>query len=414
MHRPIGKIFPKYRWNLPVKRALPRKYPYLACRTTRKDPGYNRDLMLAAMTDIFDTVAGWLDRVPPAVLIALGVPLMLYGADRLVDGSVTIARRFGVSTLLIGLTIVAAGTSAPELAVNIVAALSDNSDLSFGNVIGSNIANIGLVIGIAALIIPMRVHSRVIRSEIPWLIAISAGAIVMAFIPFADSVTTGSVEDARFGYGRLDGVVLAAMLFWLAWLWYRHIRRVNPDFADDVAGAPTSETDDPIAREVEEAATSAPDRSLSVATGMFIAGLVMLLIGGKLTESGAVSIASHFDISNAIVGMTIVAVATSLPELVTVIVACRKGHADLAIGNIVGSNLFNLLLVLGVTAMIADVPLPPGTGWQDLAFMFIITIALWWMATDERQRIARLEGALLLIGYVGYLAWGVIREVGGG
>jgi cation:H+ antiporter len=380
--------------------------------------------MLVVITDILDTVTALLERIPAIGLIAVGVPLMLYGADRLVDGSVTIARRLGVSTLLIGLTIVAAGTSAPELAVNVVAALSNNSDLSFGNVIGSNIANIGLVVGIGALIIPMRVHSRVIRSEIPWLVVISLITIVMAFIPFAESVTTGSVVDARYGYGRIDGMLLVAMLLWLSWLWYRHIRgaalghekwRVPDESSGTSLPDSQSSADkslDPITREVEEAAKDVKDRPLSTAAMLFVAGLILLLVGGKLTESGAVSLAMHFDVSNAIVGMTIVAVATSLPELITVIVACRKGHADLAVGNVVGSNLFNLLLVLGATALIADVPLPPATGWQDLVFMFVMTIGLWWMATGKNQRIARLEGALLLSAYIAYLTWGVLREVG--
>jgi len=368
--------------------------------------------MLAADLQIAGGLFAPLDRIPAVVLIGIGVPLMLYGADRLVDGSVTIARRFGVSTLLIGLTIVAAGTSAPELAINILAALSGNSDLSFGNVVGSNIANIGLVIGIGALIIPMRVHSRVIRSEIPWLIVVSALAMILAFIPLTEPITTGSVEDARMGFGRIDGVILIAIMVWVAAMWYRHVRTVSPEFAADPSFASPPEADDPIAREVAEAAQKVKDRSLAAAFGLFFAGLVMLLIGGKLTESGAVAIAERFELSNAIIGMTIVAVATSLPELVTVIVACRKGHADLAVGNVVGSNLFNLLLVMGVTAMIADVPMPPGTGWQDLAFMFAMTIALWWTATGERQRIVRLEGALLLAAYLLYLAWGLGRELG--
>lgn len=351
--------------------------------------------MLVIGLTILEDIDTWLGGFPALLAIVVGVPLMLFGADWLVNGAVTIARRLGVSVLLIGLTIVAAGTSAPELAVNIIAALSGNGELSFGNVIGSNIANIGLVLAVGAILAPMAVNSRVITSEIPWLVVVSIATFALGFIPWTKTSVEGSGGAMLHGYSRLDGLLMLLGFVTVSWLWYRSSRL---------------EAVDPLTREVEEVAEAGKDRSTLVAALMFLVGLVALMIGGKLTESGAVRIAFVLGLSEAIIGMTIVAVATSLPELLTVIVACRKGHTDLAVGNVVGSNLFNILLVLGTTAMIADVPMPPGIGYQDLSAMLFMTILLWLFAATQR-RVTRGEGLSLLILYVLYVGWGVAREL---
>lgn len=339
-------------------------------------------------------IDAWLNELPALLLLAVGVPLMLWGADRLVSGSVSLAQRLGISTVIIGLTVVSAGTSAPELVVNLIAATGGNPGLGFGNVVGSNIANIGLVVGIGALIMPMRVHSRVIRSELPWLTGISIGAILLVLIPIG-RVSGDAGGRFQFGFSTIEGIALSIAFLVLTYLWYRACR---------------SPVSDPISREVEDVTKDAGDHTLLGAIVLFLIGLTCLLIGGKFTELGAVRIASSLDLSNAVIGMTVVAVATSLPELTTTIVAARRGHADLAIGNIVGSNIFNILLVLGVTSMIAPIPLPTN-GLQDMIAMLAMTLLLWRMCTTDRLKVVRREGGILLALYVIYITWGVIREI---
>ncbi len=353
--------------------------------------------MLEPLTSALEAVQTLIARTPAAVLIIVGVPMLVFGADWLVAGSVSMARRLGISTLIIGLTIVAAGTSAPELTVNVIAAASGNPGISFGNVIGSNIANIGLVLSIGALIAPLLVHVRVVRQDMPWLMGISIGMCGVAFLPMVRTKLQGGEGSELFGYGFVEGILMMMAFLCVTYLWYRNAKT-------DAAGAEL------LAKEAEEFAQSQKQFTLPRAAGLFIIGLVALIIGGQLTKDGAVRIAAYFGLSEAIIGMTIVAVATSLPELFTTIVACRKGHADLAVGNVVGSNIFNILLVLGMTALIADVPLPEGAGWQDLAAMLAMTGLLWWFAVTHRRHVTRGEGALLLTLYVGYVAWGVLRE----
>lgn len=350
--------------------------------------------MLSAMTDILNRVDGLIDRIPMLVLLVLGVPMLVFGADKLVDGSVAIARKLGVSTLVIGLSIVAAGTSAPELAVNIIAAVNGNTEISFGNVIGSNIVNIGLVVAIGAMIAPMLVHTRVVQKEIPWLLIVTLLACALPFMPW--SWMEAADGSRAFGYTRLDGAAMAIGFFVILGAWYRASR------ADD---------DVLLEQEAQELVQKAGGIGVLLAVAMFCIGLAMLVVGGRLTQVGAVKIALSLGLSEALIGMTIVAVATSLPELVTTIVACKRGHTDLAVGNVVGSNVFNILLVLGVTALIADVPLPPMIGWQDLIAMTVMTMLLWWFSITNRRHVTRGEGVILFVLYVGYVLWSIMREL---
>ncbi len=328
------------------------------------------------------------DAVPGIVLVIVGVPLLLVGAEWLVRGAVEISQRLRVSTLVIGLTIVAAGTSAPELVINVMAAVAGNPGLSFGNVIGSNIANIGLIIGIGALLTPMFVHNRVIRMELPWLVVIS-GLMVLLAVPIG---WLGMAD----GFGRLEGIIMIAGFVLVLSLWFRAAR--IPEGT-------------PVTKEMISKARESTSMSFLGAGGLFFVGLAVLLVGGRLTELGAVQIASQLGMSHAIIGMTILAIATSLPELITVVVACRRGHTDLAVGNVVGSNLFNILLVMGVTATIADIPVPGAAGWQDLAAMMVFSLLLWRFCVTQNQRILRWEGAALLGLYIAYIAWGVLRDL---
>ena len=328
-----------------------------------------------------------------ALLLAGGILSLLAGGHVLVAGAITIARRLGVSTLIVGLTIVAMGTSAPELAFNVIAATAGHPDLSFGNIVGSNIANIGLVLGITAVLTPLIVHGRVVSKELPWLVVVSIVAgLVTLFPPRLFGINLG-IEGG--GFGRIGGVV---MLLWFGVFmvtWYRMGR---------------SDRTDPLVKGLGEEAEAETLGSMKGAIALVITGLVALAVGGRLAEEGAVGLARAMGLSEALIGLTIVAFATSLPELVTALVAVRKGHHDLAIGNIVGSNLFNLLLVLGVTAVIKPVPRPEFGLW-DLGAMTIITIVLWFMALTHRLKVTRLEGAMLLIAYVGYMTWSVVREL---
>ncbi len=319
-----------------------------------------------------------------ALILVVGIVLLLAGGHWLVAGSVTIARRLGVSTLVVGLTIVAMGTSAPELAFNVIAATGGHGELSFGNIVGSNIANIGLVLGITALIWPLTVHGRVISRELPWLVVVSLVAFLVPFLPF------GPV-----GYGRLGGAIMLAWFGIFMVNWYRLGRR---------------EAADPLVQGLGQEAEAETVGSMGGAVALLLLGLVTLAGGGKLAEVGAVGIARSLGLTEGLIGLTIVAFATSLPELTTCVIACRKGHHDLAIGNIVGSNIFNLLLVLGLTAVITPVPLPDNGMW-DLLAMIAITFLLRVMALTHGYKITRYEGAVLLLCYLGYMTWSVWREL---
>jgi cation:H+ antiporter len=336
----------------------------------------------APLSDILQNPLG------AAVVLVVGIIVLLLGGQGLVTGSVTVARRLGVSTLVVGLTIVAMGTSAPELAFNVIAAASGEPELSFGNIIGSNIANTGLILGVAALYKPLSVDDRVIRKELPWLLV--ASVAMFAFV-----YPTGILGKETAGFGKIAGAI---MLLWFGVFmvsWYRLGRR---------------EPAAPVMRGLKAEAEAETLGSLTVAVFLVLIGLACLVAGGELTKLGAVKIAEMLGLSEALIGLTIVAFATSLPELVTGIIACRKGYDDLAVGNVVGSNVFNLLLVLGLTAVVAPVLLPGGRqGWEDLVVMVGITCVLMMMAFSHR-RIERWEGALLLAMYFAYMTWSVVRE----
>jgi len=321
-------------------------------------------------------------------VLAVGIAVLLLGGQALVTGSVTVARRLGISTLVVGLTIVAMGTSAPELFFNVIAARAGHTELSFGNIIGSNIANIGLVLGLAALYRPLDVHGRVVKKELPWLVVVSFAMLGLAFLPFGD-------PPDRAAFSWIDGAIMLVCFGVFMVSWYRMGRR---------------EAADPYMRELGAEAEAETLGSLTGAVFLVLIGLACLVAGGELTKQGAVRIAEMLGLSEALIGLTIVAFATSLPELVTAIIACRKGHDDLAVGNVVGSNVFNLLLVLGVTALVAPIVLPTKHGWQDLVVMIGITCVLMLMAFSHRK-ITRWEGVVLLAGYVAYMGWAVGREI---
>jgi len=320
-------------------------------------------------------------------IFALGVALLVAGGDSLVRGAVTLASRLGVSPLIIGLTVVAFGTSAPELALNVAAAISDNTALSFGNIVGSNIANIGLILGLCAVVKPMNVHAQLVRREMPIMIAATA-LLIGAFAVKPDAF------PGRPGIGRLDGAILLAgfVLFMVGMVRAarRSESRPGNEFIDDATAV----------------TMGGRERAMSTGWVLTLVGLALLVGGGKLAEIGAAGIASSMGLSDELIGLTVVAVATSLPELTASLMAVRKGHTDLAVGNVVGSNIFNILLVMGATGVVRPVPAPPGALFALLA-MALLSIMLIPMSFTRGRHISRLEGALLLSLYAGTIAWSV-------
>ncbi|GIU43901.1 sodium:calcium antiporter [Shewanella sairae] len=293
-----------------------------------------------------------------------GFLILTVGAEALVRGASQIALRLGLTPLIIGLTIVAFGTSAPELAVSVKSAIAGNSGIALGNVIGSNIANIGLILGITALIRPIKIESQMVRRDIPIMIA-------------ASLLFWSLLLDA--GLSFWDGAILFALL--VAYLTFSYF-------------AAEKQTDD----DVED---TKQNPMLSVL--FIVIGISMLVGGGILFVDGAVALAQSFGISEVIIGLTIVAIGTSMPELVTSIVAALKGQSDIAIGNVVGSNLFNILGILGVTALIHPISGCEITTLDWSAMIAFAVILLPFAYTG--LRIGRREAAILVLSYLGYIGY---------
>ena len=312
-------------------------------------------------------------RMTLAILYLLaGVALLYFGAEGLVRGSSSLALRLGLSPLVIGLTVVAFGTSAPELMVSLRAALAGQGAISVGNVVGSNICNIGLILGLSALITPVVTSSRVVRIDIPVMLGLTA--ITLVFL-------------ANDTIGRTEGAILAALLTGYIIFTIR-LASHSPD--------------DSLAAEFGES-VHLSKRGLAVDLLFVLAGLILLVLGARFFVDGAVTIARAFGWSEAVIGLTIIAIGTSLPELATSVVAALKKESDIAVGNIVGSNVFNLLGILGITALVTPLH-AAGITAVDLAVMAGFSLALWVFAWLGR-RIGRVEAVLLLAGYVAYLSW---------
>ena len=313
------------------------------------------------------------------LLLGVGLVLLLSGGFALVHGASQLARRLGVPAVIVGLTVVAFGTSAPELAVNVLAALRGDPEISFGNVIGSNLANLGLILGLVALLAPLSIASVVLLREIPMMLLATAAAVALAL----DHLLRGQAE----AYDRTDGIIL--LLFFTVFLYTATMMVLRRREGDE------------LVRQSAEVMS----RPLSVprSGALIIAGLTALIAGAELTVSGAVAIAGALGVPTAIIGRSVVAVGTSLPELVSSIIAAVRGESDLAVGNVVGSNIFNLLFIMGVTATIGSVPLPAG-GLFDLIALAALSILLFVFAATGR-RLARWEGVVLLGGWLAFALW---------
>jgi len=308
--------------------------------------------------------------------IVVGFIVLVWGADRFVMGAAALARNLGVSPLLIGLTIVGFGTSAPEILVSAMASFGGNPSLAIGNAVGSNIANIGLILGITALVTPLLFKSHVLRREYPILLAISAGVYLLMI-------------DGQLTF--LDGVIMLLALFATLVLLVR-------------IGLARSATD-PMIQEYE--AEIRDDLSTFAAVVWFIVGLTLLLISSRMLVWGAVEIATAFGVSDLIIGLTIVAIGTSLPELAASVMSALKDEPDIAVGNVIGSNIYNLLAVLCVPGLVAAPAISDEVLTRDLPVMLGLTLLLFLMGRGRNGdgHINRYEGATLLLAFLVYQGW---------
>lgn len=315
------------------------------------------------------------------LLFILGFALLIKGADLLVDGSSAVARRFRISPLVIGLTIVAFGTSAPELVVNIFASLQGNTEIAIGNILGSNIANILLILGLAAFIYPVTVQRNTVWKEIPFSLL---AAVVLGFL--AQDIL---IDGAGFAaLTRIDGLVLLS--FFAIFLYYI----VGMARSGNMAG------DDQPAKEM----------SAGKSIGYIVVGLLGLVVGGKWIVDGAVDIAQMLGISQSVIALTIVAVGTSLPELATSVVAARKKQSDIAIGNVVGSNIFNIFFILGASAVIRPLPFLASSNLDIVMTIGASAILFALLFIGKRHIIERWQGLLMIVLYALYVAVLVIRS----
>lgn len=320
-----------------------------------------------------------MELILPIILFVVGLAVLIFGAEWLVKGASAIARKFGISSLVIGLTVVAFGTSMPELTVNVYSALVGATDLAIGNIIGSNIANILLILGISALVTPLVVQSSTVKWEIPLALL----AMIAVFIFGSDIMFDGAMTDTLT---RTDGFALLG--FFIIFMFYV--------FA--LVNALPSPKDEGETKQL----------SPLVSIGLVIAGLAALIVGGKLLVDNAVILARVIGLSEAVIGLTVVAVGTSLPELATSIVAALKKEVDIAVGNIVGSNIFNAFWILGVTSIIAPLPVPAGFTVDALVAVFATLALFLALFVGTRHTLDRWQGALFVFAYIAYVTYLVI------
>lgn len=309
----------------------------------------------------------------PLLLLILGFIALVWSADRFLSGAAACARNLGVSKMLIGLTVVSVGTSAPEILVAIIAAIEGNPLLAVGNAIGSNIANIGLVLGITAMIAPLPFSKPVRQTELPWLI----GATLLAMALLFDRQLT-----------IIDGCLLLLGLTAILW-----------QIVKTQSGA-----ENEISASIQEELDELPDMTNLQAVAWLVLGLLVLLVSAQVLVHSATTIAKLLGVSDMIIGLTIVAVGTSLPELAATIGSAIKGHSDIAIGNVVGSNILNILAVLAVPGLVGGTGIEPGAFWRDGGMMLALTVmlALFAYGINSRPVITRFEGLVMLAAWIGY------------
>lgn len=298
------------------------------------------------------------------LFIVIGIVLVLWGADRLTDGAVAVAEKMKMPQIVIGLTIVAMGTSMPEFCVSLISALKGTSDLAVGNIVGSNIFNTLLIVGVSALVAPMSIMKTTVRKDIPFALVASALLLIMCL--------DGDIS-------RIDAAILFVMFLIFMYITLREAKVQGTD--------------------VEEKEKKPMATWLSVV--WILVGLACLIGGSNLFVDGATAVATKLGVSEAVIGLTIVAGGTSLPELATSVVSARKGNSGIAIGNVLGSNVFNILAILGLTGVISPMTLK-GITMTDLSMM-VISIILIWLFSFTKYKIERWEGAILTAVFAGYI-----------
>ncbi len=311
----------------------------------------------------------------PVLAIISGLAILVWSADRFIDGAASLARSLGMSALLIGIIIIGFGTSAPEMIVSAFSALNGNPGIALGNAYGSNISNIALILGITALVKPVIVNSQVLKKELP-------------ILTFVTLISAYLIYDAEISH--LDAIILLIIFaIYMAWSIWQSRSSSQDSLAEDITA---------------ELAEQSP-MSVKLALFWMILGLILLMGSSQLLVWGAVQIATQLGVSDLIIGLTIVAVGTSLPELAASIMAARKGEVDLAVGNIIGSNLFNTLTVVGIAGAISPIQVSNEIFTRDMLVMGALTLSLFVLGYGFRQKIGsinRFEGALLLTSYIAY------------
>ena len=312
------------------------------------------------------------------VVLVLGIALLVKGADWLVDGASGLSSSFGVSPLFIGLTVVAFGTSAPELAVSISASMKGSGSIAISNVVGSNIANIALVIGFSAILSPLAISKTTIRKELPFNILVSFALMAML------------LRGAKYGLDRYDGFIL--IIFLILFMEYTLVMAKGDRERSKL------EKNSILSDEELDSI-----KKIRIKNAILTAiGLAMVVFGADLTVDSATEIALQLGISEALVGLTMIAIGTSLPELVTSVTAIIKKQDDLAIGNIVGSNIFNICLILGVSSILKPIGVIVDHYWADILFMSVLAVFLL-LTTMKKSKISRFEGTVFFASYVAYL-----------
>lgn len=309
--------------------------------------------------------------------IALGLILLVWSADKFVDGASGVAEHYGMPPLLIGMIIVGFGTSAPELVVSCLAALEGSPGIAIGNAYGSNITNIGMILGLTALLMPITVHSKIIKKEIPILIAVTLLSVVLIL---------------DFDISRIDAVILLV---------------VFAGIIGHTVWQGLTQKNDELAKEFEaefQEVKNVPIKKSYLYLGI---GLLLLIISSRILVYGAVGVASAFGVSDIVIGLTVVAVGTSLPELASSLIAARKGEADIAIGNVIGSNFFNTLAVVGLAGVLRPLSFEPIILYRDVSIMVAFTILVLVLSYKNKSepKINRTQGGFLLISYIAYVAY---------
>ncbi len=313
--------------------------------------------------------------------IVAGLALLVWSADRFIDGAAATARHFGMSPLLIGMVIVGFGTSAPEMVVSVMSALDGSPGIALGNAYGSNIANIALILGVTVLISPMLVRPQIVKVEMPILLAATALSVALLW--------DGALSIA-------DGaILLISLAVYMVWTVLKNLKGVD-NLVEDV---------------VEEGAPSGLGRGLL----WLVLGLVILVLSSRLLVWGAVAVAQELGVSDLVIGLTVVAVGTSLPELASSVMAARKGEHDIALGNVVGSNFFNTLAVVGLAGVISPITVAPEILQRDLPVVSVLTVLLLIFCLNKQGagKIGRFKGLILVGGYVAYTVYLISTSFGG-